>query len=1100
MATFHLRVLGHFSASVGEKTLDTFSTDKIRALLAYLAIEAGRPHQRNQLATLFWGEREESAARNNLRKSLFRLRKTLGDEANTILTVTRSSVQFNASAGQADVTQFETLAQADDVAALSKAAELYQGSLLAGLALADAPTFDEWLIPRREQLHQQALSVLHRLTELHLAKRAYERARATAERQLSLEAWFEPAYRQLIRLHLAMGNRALAVAQYERCAAVLMKELGSEPSAETQALLDDAPPAGQLHHFPPIHTTFVGRESDVTRVITRLNHSETQLITLTGTGGIGKTRLATEAVRRAFASQPTKSTYFIALGGVATQAGVWHVLGEGLGIPAGTHGLTPTTILNHLKQHNPLLILDNYEQLMPDTTCIEQILHQAPDVQLIVTSRVPLNLRAEWRIPLDGLPLPDDSTASMADYAAVQLLLSAGQQMHPDLQVSANNQAHISKICHILAGMPLALEIAGSWLSLFTPQMLAEQLERNLNFLVSRHRDVSGRHRSLRAIFDHTIAQLKPIERQTLTRLSYFEESFSLPAGLTIANAPFQVFNTLLDHALLKRHSEGRFTMHPVLLTFVREDRQPDPDLQGRLAEYFLQQVATIPGDAAGETIESLASDTANIFATWRWACLQADSKLISLALDGLLAYCQFRGLFTHGQALFAEAANQLPPSLLVNRLHLAQTHCLEVTGDLATAVTLAQQVVESAFTETQLEAQIRLGRLYERTSQFDLGSDILNQALKVAKPHSESAAEAWNILGLIDRYQGRMNESLENHQRALDIYYRTENEPEIAESLANLGLTYGLTDVFDKAMTYLQEALSIVERLNHFEKICGFTYTLAVLHWRQDELTEAETYMEKSRSMAVKHNYKRILTISLNGLSIMHNRRFDYVKGLELAHEALQLADELGDTNLQAIMLSLVGNANRYLGNYAEAVPYVERSIEINRQNRTLSGLAISLGNMGETHVEQQQFAQAIPYFAEAIELLRQLDSSYYLCWALTAYALCLFSCGRFEEARNHNAEGKRVAKEVKREPYILFARLLEARLKAVDEDVNTGLTLLDDIERDYSEPLYAAELAYARWLIAQDPAGYAHAKQLAYERYEETKEIRYIKRFPEE
>ena len=444
MVTQHLSFLGGFEVRINETDINHFPTDKTRALLAYLAIESDNPVPRPQLATLLWGDLSDEAARSNLRKSLFRLRKTLGEAADTLLAVSRSEVHFKSQTAVIDLLRFEQLSRSEHLEELAQAAALYRGELLAGLVIEDAPEFEEWLFARREQLVQQLLNMLAKQAELALAQKppAPEIALAAAQRQLALEPWREVAHRQLMRTYALTGQRAEALAQYERCLLVLEEELGIEPSAETEKLAlsirGEQLMTTHLYGFERGMASFVGRERDINRLISRLHGPDTRLVTVTGPGGIGKTRLATEAIFRSVAQ---RSAYFVPLEGVTTPAGVWQKLGERLEITPGPRGISPESIITFLAERSPLILFDNYEQLLPNTEVVERLLARTEAVQLLITSRAPLKLRAEFRLALEGLPIPPPGTAAaeLGDYGAAQLLQTTGEQVNPDLAITDEN-------------------------------------------------------------------------------------------------------------------------------------------------------------------------------------------------------------------------------------------------------------------------------------------------------------------------------------------------------------------------------------------------------------------------------------------------------------------------------------------------------------------------------------------------------------------------------------------------------------------------------------------------------------------------------------
>ncbi len=1119
-----LQLLGDFRVIAGDRPIEGFATDKVRALLAYLAAESGRAHTRTALATLLWSEWDEAAALANLRKTLFRLRQALAEttegSADRYLSITRGEVQFHAGSAAVDLQQFEQAARSEDRAQLTVAANLYTGELLAGLALSGAPVFEEWLTVRREQLHQQALSVFDRLADHYLALGQTEQVQQYAARQLALEPWRETAHRQLMRAYAAAGQRAQALAQYAHCQAILADELGVEPSAETKALAagirKDRSPAARLHHFPPALTTFIGRDNDVALITNRLTHPQTRLITLTGTGGMGKTRLAMEAAARWVAQVNMGEAYFVPLSAVATQQLLWQTLGQQLGVPVGKHGLSAADVLARLQsqfddddsdenestlfylQSPPLLlVLDNYEQLLPDTRAVEQILQQAPQTRLLVTSRLPLNLRGEWRLPLVGLPVPppDIPLTDLAAYPSVQLLVSAAQQTWPAFQLDERNAEAIGAICRLLAGMPLALEIAASWLQLYSADQLAAQIAAGGESLVATKQDVPERHRSLRVIFEHAWLLLPAAARAAFSEMTCFQESFTLEAAQAITTASIASVTVLLDHALLQRLENGRFSLHPVLRQFARAYLADESALAQRHAAWYLALVAAQPSAAAAAVVR-IQADLDNIRAAWQWAVEQQAADLLAPALAHLIEFYQFKGLYREGyEAVTLALAHVRAPLSLVNQMRLAQVVFCEKLGDLETAIGLARQVIGTG--DGSVPAFIALGRLHELRGEYEESVAALEQALQVVQDDSADMAHIWSILGSVHRSRGAVEACVQAQEQSLRINRALGQEMQVAENHAYLSLIYKDTGAYTEAIAHIQEALAIAQRLNHRENIGRFTQNQGLLHWQQDELDKAHGCYQRALQIAEELNHKRGMAMCTGGLGVIARRRHRFDEALEYYRRALKLAEELGDKSMQATLLGNTGNVHMEMGQYRRAAAYYERAMALDRAAGAMAGVARHLGNMGDTLKYQARYAEALPLFAEAIPHLRQAGAHYYLCWVLVSYAECLFALSRYQEAQQANEEGGQLAAEIGRSLYHAMSELLAARLLAAGGDLEQAQARLLQLQTNNFEAEIQvelqAEIGYALWEITGDAVAYQAAQAQFARLYEETKIARH-------
>ncbi len=307
MTTLHLSLFGAFQATLNGKPIVNFRSAKTQGLLVYLALTSGQAQARDELAALFWPEEPDTVAKKNLRQSLYRLRQLLGETEETerpFLLITHATVQFNAASDyHLDVDDFSAAWERED---LATAVARYGDELLPSFGC-DSDPFDDWLRQERDRLQRQALGALLALTAQHLAQAEYLEAEALARRQLALEPWREEAHRQLMQALALRGERSAALAQYDRCRAILDTELGVEPSTQTQALAEMIArrlpaPAGQNPQAvgptrPRPAIPFVGRQTEFEQLVNAYQHTADrglQLMTVVGNAGIGKTRLAQE--------------------------------------------------------------------------------------------------------------------------------------------------------------------------------------------------------------------------------------------------------------------------------------------------------------------------------------------------------------------------------------------------------------------------------------------------------------------------------------------------------------------------------------------------------------------------------------------------------------------------------------------------------------------------------------------------------------------------------------------------------------------------------------------------------------------------------------
>jgi DNA-binding SARP family transcriptional activator len=415
-----LSLLGPFQATLDGAPLAGLRANKGRALLAYLASEAGQPLAREMLSALLWGERPDEAARLSLRVALSGLRKALAP-VGALLYISRQAVRFTCDPGLCwlDTAEFDELlavcanhhqSPSPDCPAcaerLARVAELYRGDFLAGLNLPDSPAFDQWQRVRQEHYHQQILVVLEKLGRYYLAAGQFEQAQAHAQRQLALEPWREKAHRQLMRALALGGERCAALAQYETCRRILADELSTKPEVKTSDLYkrirDGELEPSSAGNLPAQLVPFVGREAELAQISDLLRIDNCRLLTLVGPSGIGKTRLALQAAAQcgpAFAH----GACYVPLAHASLQEVLSTALVEALQFPL-QHNETDLSqqLSDYLSSQEMLLVLDDYAPLPATAAWVLGLLQHAPHVKIIAVS--PVDELSDHLAVLPGLP------------------------------------------------------------------------------------------------------------------------------------------------------------------------------------------------------------------------------------------------------------------------------------------------------------------------------------------------------------------------------------------------------------------------------------------------------------------------------------------------------------------------------------------------------------------------------------------------------------------------------------------------------------------------------------------------------------------------
>ncbi|HEX5506272.1 MAG TPA: BTAD domain-containing putative transcriptional regulator, partial [Thermomicrobiales bacterium] len=701
MPRLALALLGPFEATLAGTPVAGFGYDKVEALLAYLAVEADRPHRREALAGLLWPEQEERAARHSLSQALSTLRRALGDrpagaggEGVAPLLLARDTVQFTLAGDDwLDVAAF--IALLDDCARhphrgpetcarcarrLERAVALYRGDFLAEFSLPDSAPFEEWALARREWLRGRALWALARLAAYHEARGAHDQAGEYARRQLALDPWREEAHRQLMRALALGGLRAAALAHYERCRRLLADELGCEPEAATTALCREIrggglapspaaiPRAAARPALPSQPGPLIGRERELSELAALLADPACRLVTLVGPGGIGKTRLGIAAAAGqadAFAD----GVSFVALAPLRAADQLVPALADALGLTLHVQHDPREDLLAALGGREALLVLDNFEHLLDGAPLVAAILARAPDVTILVTSRERLNLGAEWVFAVEGLAVPGEGEAGPPDdYDAVRLFVERARKARAHFALGAAERPAVARICRLVGGMPLALELAAAWAAALPCAEIAREIEAGLDVLATPRRDVPERHRTMRAVFDHSWNLLTARQREAFAALAVFRGGCERAAAEAVAGASLFTLAALVGKSFLRLSAAGRYEVHELLRQYGATQLGASAAgwrlAHDRHCDYYLEFLAAreerLRGHDQRAALAEIERDYANVWAAWQWAVEHGGADLIARAADGLWLFHATRGSAWLGEAAFGGAVAAL--------------------------------------------------------------------------------------------------------------------------------------------------------------------------------------------------------------------------------------------------------------------------------------------------------------------------------------------------------------------------------------------------------------------------------------------------------
>lgn len=707
----NLSLLGPPQMSLNEQSVTHFHFDRVRALLFYLVVEASTVHDRTALTYLLWPDLPAQSGLQNLRQALAALRRVLRENQNKtpFLEVTAKTISFNSQAAffldyAAFNEHLEIVRRHHHrrlgacpvcMKRLQDAVDLYRGEFLANFGVESAP-FEEWMMIKRERAHLQVLEALSELTDHHLRCHNPAKAIALAQRQLALDSLIDVGHHQLMQALVANDRRNAALIHYERYRKLLSKELGVSPPRKTLDLYkqiagntwQDVTPMPP-HNLPSSIVPFIGYEAELTYIAERLATSDSRLLTLTGPGGSGKTSLALQA---AWMETPhfKDGVFFVNLN-QAKPGQLQEIIASTLPIPLAERVVMPSHPWAWLRSRELLLVLDHFDNLIGQASFLLRLLQLAPNLSILVTSREWLKLRGETVLMVRGLDCPVEADVEQVEqFSAVRFFIECARRLAPDfsLDTPADRQAAI-QLCRLSGGLPLALQLAASWINIFSLPQIVLQINRNLDFLTSPIHNLPQQQRSMIAVFLSAWRQLSPQEQQAFCRLSVFPSGFTVEAAQVIARAAPSVLLVLQTKSLLhnvipekQRQSHlttgqsGRFEIPELFRRFGVENLQQHSNLAPKMqymrhSRYYLDLLhRQIERFASGEESHFLAAiriELENIRQAWQWVINQQDFPRIAQAQSDLVRFYTAVGEYEEATRIFDQAMESLAAAGLQN-------------------------------------------------------------------------------------------------------------------------------------------------------------------------------------------------------------------------------------------------------------------------------------------------------------------------------------------------------------------------------------------------------------------------------------------------
>ena len=1008
---FYIRLLGPIQVEQNNKYVQGFESRKALALLGYLVTQ-NRPVSREKIINLFWGEKTENRGRGNLRRVLHNLNQLMPG----CLRADRYVIQLEHSPiCQCDLDIFSQLEEQSDLSTQTQAVNLYSGDFMEGLYLDDCPEFETWLATEQEYWRQRVVRLLDSLVTNHSQRGEYESALSFAQRLLSLTPWRESVHRQLMTLLARHGQRSAALRQYQLCQQMLIDEFGVEPTNETTALYQSIQSAETRTRFelPSPVTPFVGRKCELAEIGQLLASPDCRLLTITGLGGMGKTRLA---LRYAAMNQDTflDGVAFIPLAVLDDPNRVVYAIAQSLELSISSTPNPKIQIFDYLRKKEMLLVLDNFEHLLKTAAFLSELLDNAPKVKLLVTSRERLNLRGEWIFTLDGLSIDSLTETNKSQQEnqespseAVSLFIQQARQI--DFHFMPDK--HVSKICKLLDGFPLGIELAAALTSYIPTREILNQLQTNLAILDSTLQNVPARHRNLHIVFESSLNLLSEQEYTAFQNLTVFRGGFTLDAAQQVADINPQVLAGLVHKSLLRKDASNRYEIHTLLAQYSTEMRQQNPEADYKLhlahscyfTNFLFQRRQTYRGSIA--IVNEITIEIENIRTAWEWAISHGETTLISQAADTLGSFYYIRCWNEPGEQAFRLASERLRADL--------------------------QQEPESAQIMDALARVLTwLGEFICNQGDFIHSRRLMEEAVAIFRILGHTTEVAWSLLSLGNNLMQHSDTTLveEYFEESLAIFEAIEEQNGIAICLEFMGTMKSMQGDYENAKTRYQKSLSLYRSVKDIYGEAGGLYCLGDIARITGDYTQAQKYFSESLVTYQSIENQRGAAQTYNQLGNIARLCGKYEQAREHHRQSLWLWEEIGERNGIATSTTNLGLDAFKQGDFSKSKTYCQKGLALFRETDHDRGIVFALINVGKACHALGEGLQAKEALWKAVDIAAEIQSIPQILEALVEIAHLLADAGNAELALRviaHPLENQATYREVRKEAQETFVRL---------------------------------------------------------------------------
>jgi predicted ATPase/DNA-binding NarL/FixJ family response regulator len=707
-----------------------------------------------------------------------------------------------------------------------------------------------------------------------------------------------------------------------------------------------------IQTFPRQLTTFIGRDQEIADIMARVQDSACRLLTLVGPGGIGKTRLALQ-VATLLQTDFADGVTFVGLQAVEQVDFIPFAIADALGLAFSNQDAT-TQLIDFLQPRSTLLLLDNFEHLLEGAPLLVELLYGAPQLKLLVTSRELLSLLEEWIYPLQSMELPpkigpEESAVTanaLADnlvaYDATHLFIERARRVNPHFAVT-EQAAGLVRICRLVDGMPLAIELAATWARTLSCAEIATEIQNDLHFLASQQRNMPEQHRSMQVVFDRSWSHLTPLEQATFQQLAVFHSGFQRDAAAAVAGATLPILTSLVDKSLLRVAAHGRYQLHELVRQYAQGQLEAEPEAAAareRHRHYYMtfmgQRRDNLYTVHQQKVVQEIAAELDNIRAAWLQAVDQFAFEDLALTSEPLQSFCDYQGRFREESELLERANGAIEAFVL--------EHGPSQEGDLAHAAVLSALGW----------AYIRLGRLAD-------AERILQDAISIFATHATTPRLGFGT-----------------------------------DPLPALALVATIHGEYDRAVDLAQRAIERLERVEDTLNLqCGY-YVLGSALFSYGDIDAADTAFQRGRMLCEKTGNGWMLAYILRKLGRIAHARGNDEEAEQHYHASYALKEALDDPEGMALALVDLARLAHFQGDTEKAFALFRRSETLYRHVLDRGGLVRALQGLAETEQATGDLAAAARHLLEAVQIAYEAELTSTLLSALVASAALVCKLGQ--------------------------------------------------------------------------------------------------------